>query len=199
MMGGPREGAPRMILPGPAFVSGAPAAPPAPGSVGNTGKVHGLQSRRDWAVGESDARPVCDALKAESLWRFSAFGAVYITIIYGTLGSRQIVRLLTPVVMTIPGQFTATAEPVDADHDEPVYCEITLTPTTAQVEHARNFVSAGAGPAIALELGAVRYVALSASTLTISGVSVAVPALSSVPLVAGSTLDTGSGFQEFEA
>jgi hypothetical protein len=194
-----REGAPRMILPGPAFISGQPAMPPAPGSVGNTGKVHGTQSRRDWAAGETDARMVCDALKADCLWRFSAFGAVYITILYGTLATRQIFRLQAPVVMTIPGQFLATAQPINPEHTG-VSCDITLTPATASegTEHARAFVTAGGG-AVALELGAVRFVALTASTLTISGAAVAVPALSAVPLVAGSTLNTGSGFQEFEA
>lgn len=194
-----QSGAPRMVLPGPAFVSGQPAAPPPPGSVGNTGETYGTQSRASWQPGENDPRQLCDVVKAESLWRFSAFGAVRISIIYGTLASRQILNLLAPVVMTIPGQFTATAQPVDEDH-EGVSCDITLTPATASaLEHARSFIDAGAGPALELELGAVRYVALTNSTLTISGAAVAVPALSSVPLVAGALLNTGSGFQEFEA
>jgi hypothetical protein len=50
-----------------------------------------------------------------------------------------------------------------------------------------------------LDPGAVDFFALTASTLTISGAAVVVPALQIVPLVSGSTLDTGSGFQEFEA
>lgn len=195
-----REGAPRIMLPGPQFISGPPALPPPPRSVGNTGNVWGLQSRQDWVAGLMDPRVVCDTIKAECVWRFSAFGAVYITVLYGTLATRQIVRLQAPVVMTIPGQFVATAEPIDPQHSG-VSCDVTLTPATASraFEHARAFVDAGAGPAIALELGAVRFVALTASALTISGAAVAVPALAAVPLVAGAVLNTGSGFQEFEA
>lgn len=189
-------GDPRIVFPNPAPVSGQPAAPPPFGALNNTGRVYGTQSRHDWTAGQTDPRVVCDVVKAEALWRLSVFGRVYLTIQYGTLATRQLVNLQAPVVLTIPGQFTATARPLDGNGAS---VDVTLTQATAGgLSHARAFVTA-AGGAVALDSGAVRFVALTASTLTISGAAVVVPALATVPLVAGSTLDTGSGFQEFEA
>jgi hypothetical protein len=177
----------------PVPVSGPPAQPPPQGAVGNTGVVYGTQQRAKWAAGDTKAVQVCDVTKAAALWRFSAFGRVAITIDYGTRGTRQILRVLAPVVITLPGQFTATAQPLD---DQGTECFVTLTQATAGARsQARNVV--GPGP-VNLSDDAVSFVALNACTLTISGVAVAVPALSVVPLVSGSVLNTGSGFQEFE-
>lgn len=179
----------------PVPVSRPPVDPP-PGT-GNTGVIYGTQQAPTWLPGETDARQVCDALKPGALWRLSVFGRVRVTIGYGTQGTRAILRLLAPVVITLPGQFTATAEPLNA---EGAACVVALTQATAGARSvARVFVDAAAGPAVALDDGAVDFWALTASTLTISGAAVAVPALSIVPLVAGSVLNTGSGFQEFEA
>jgi hypothetical protein len=164
--------------------------------VGNTGVIYGTQQRAVWNPGQSDSRQVCDALKTASLWRFSAFGRVDITIDYGTQGTRKILTVRAPVVMTIPGQFTATATPIDDDGTE---CTVTLTQATAGARSiARQLVDATAG-AVNLSDGATDFFALTASTLTISGVAVVVPALQIVPLVVGAVLNTGSGFQEFEA
>jgi hypothetical protein len=168
-----------------------------PGASGNTGPIYGIQQFKPWNPGETDARQVCDTIKAFSLWRFSAFGRVLITIDYGTMATRKILQLQAPVVLTIPGQFTATATPIDNLGTD---CKVTLTPATAGARSiARQFVDAAAGPAIRLSDDAIDFWALTASTLTISGAAVVVPALAIVPLVAGSSLNTGSGFQEFEA
>lgn len=190
----------RIMLPGPRPpVVVPPAVPPPPGALGNDGEVYGIQSRREWAVGEFDARVVCDAVRPAALWRFSCFGPVYVTIIYGTGATRQVQRLQAPVVITIPGQFVAQAQPTDPAHAAPVSCEVALTQATAGARaHARRFITA-AGGAVAFSDDAVQFVAFVNSTLTISGAAVAVPALATVPLVAGSLLNTGSGFQEFEA
>jgi len=206
-------------------VSGRAAAPPPQDAVGNTGKIYGTQARVVWNLGEVDPRGVCDSVKALSLWRFSAFGRVTITINYGTQGTREIRSLRTPLVMTIPGQFTATATPID---DRGTVCTVTLTPATAGSRSvARRFVSATAsalllaspaalavsGPGgdhgggggggqnhpVALDEDAVAFIPLTAATLTVSGVAVSVSALQVVPLVAGSVLNSGSGFEEFEA
>jgi hypothetical protein len=77
-----------------------------------------------------------------------------------------------------------------------VTCGVTLTQATAGARSIlRRFIS---GPA-AFELDAVAFTALAASVVSVSGVgAIAVPALSTVPLVAGATLTSGSGFQEFE-
>lgn len=190
-----QQNAPNLWLPQPAHVSG-PAQPQPPGSVGNTGVIYGTQQRALWSVGQTDARQVCDALKPQALWRFSCFGRVSLTLDYGTQGNRAILNLLAPVVITIPGQFTATATPLD---DQGADAVVTLTQATAGARAlARNILNAGAGPALALDAGAVSFFALVASTLTISGVAVVVPALGIVPLVSGSVLNTGAGFQEFE-
>ncbi len=188
--------APNAWLPEPRPPVSGPAERQPAGAVGNTGVVYGTQSRATWAAGDTVAKQVCDALKPASLWRFSAFGNVLLSIDYGTLANRRILNLRAPLVMTIPGQFTATATPVNSEGAE---CRVTLTQATAGARSiARVFVDAGAGT-VALDEGATDYWALVASTLTIAGVAVAVPALSIVPLVTGSVLLTGSGFQEFES
>ncbi len=184
------------LQPPPVPVSGP--AQPSPGGVQNsTGPIYGTQQRPVWAPGDQGARQVCDtSQKAPMLWRFSCFGRVDVVIDYGTLGTRKIFTIRAPVVLTIPGQFTATATPING---EGTSATITLTQATGGARSiARQFVDAGGG-AVALNDDAVDFVALVASTLTISGVAVAVPALAAVPLVVGSTLNTGSGFQEFEA
>lgn len=176
----------------PVPVSGMPAQPPPQGAVGNTGVIYGTQQSTIWKPGATDARQVCDALKPAAMWRFSAFGRCTITIDYGTRANRKILALQAPVVITLPGQFTATATPLD---DQGAECRVTLTQATAGARsQARKLAT---GP-IALSDDAVDFFALDACSLTIAGVVVAVPALQIVPLVAGSVLTSGSGFQEFE-
>jgi hypothetical protein len=176
----------------PVPVSGMPAQPPPQGAVGNTGIVYGTQQSTIWKPGATDSRQVCDALKPPALWRFSAFGRVTITIDYGTRANRKILSLRAPVVITLPGQFTATATPLDAEGAE---CRVTLTQATAGARSQARKVATGP---VDLSDDAVDFVALNACTLTIAGIAVAVPALQIVPLVAGSVLNTGSGYQEFE-
>lgn len=160
----------------------------------DSGPLYGTQSKAVWAAGDTSEKQVCDTIKGNHLWRFSAFGNVTLSIVYGTLMTRQIVDLQAPMVLEIPGQFTATAKPRT---EEGATCRITLTKATGGVKSAaRRFVTA-AGGAVLLSDDAVDFFALIASTLTISGQAVVVPALQIVPLVAGSSLDTGAGFQEF--
>jgi hypothetical protein len=188
----------RIAMPNPLSVS-APAAPlPArAGDGGSMGPQYGTQQFAKWDAGDVGPRDLVDALKTGSLWRISVFGNVYVSIYYGTSHNRAIEQLQAPVVLTLPGQVVVKAWPRDNEGAE---CVVTLTQATAGgLSHARKYVDAGAGPAVDLDAGACRFVALEASTLTISGQAVTVPALSTVPLVSGSSLDTGSGFQEFEA
>jgi hypothetical protein len=176
----------------PVPVSGYPAQPPPLGSVGNTGGVYGTQSSKVWAPGDVTPIQVCDVLKATALWRFSAFGRVRIHISYGTRANRQLIALQAPVVITLPGQFTATATPID---DQGAECRVTLTQATAGARSQARKLATGPEN---LADDAIDFVALNACTLTIAGVAVAVPALGVVPLVAGSVLNSGNGFQEFE-
>lgn len=183
----PGEG-PSVSVPGGSAPAGAP--------VGNMGEQYGIQQSAIWLAGDVTPRQLIDARKARSLWRISIFGSLFVTLAYGTSKNRSIVELLAPVVMTVPGQLTVTARPLD---DEGASAVVTLTEATAGApSQARNFVVRGAVD-VALDDGAVRYFALTASTLTISGAAAVVPACSWVPLVAGSVLTAGSGFQEFEA
>ncbi len=185
----------RVYVPGPANVSEPGRSMPRGAPVGNMGPQYGTQQSATWDVGDGTPRQLCDVTKAAALWRLSVFGAVRVTIAYGTSKNRDIVRLLAPVVITLPGQFTVTAEPTNTGVGATAV--VTLTQATAgALSQARKFV---AGGPVALDDGAVRFVALAAASLTISGVVVAVPTLSTVPLVAGSVLTSGSGFMEFEA
>lgn len=180
----------------PVPVSPPPWMPPPQAAIGNTGPVYGTQSRHVWVAGQTDERGVIDVVKAVALWRISVFGSVLVRVTYGTQATREFAELQAPVVMTVPGQVVVSVRPRD---DEGAICTVTLTQATdGGPSHARKFADAG-GVGVDLDNDAVRFVALTASTLTISGAAVVVPALSSVPLVAGSSLDTGSGFQEFEA
>lgn len=161
--------------------------------------MYGTQSRRRWAVGENEPQQVIDALRSVSLWRVSVFGPVLVNVEYGTAMRRVFSSLRAPLVMTIPGQAQLYAWPVNAEHDGVVECTVTLTPATAgEPAQARKIIDSG-GIDTPFDLDAVRFVAFVDSTLNISGVVVAVPALSSVPLVAGALLTIGRGFQEFEA
>lgn len=196
-MNGPRQVGPRIMFPDTQPGAAWPAVPPPAAALNANGPSYGIQSRREWAAGEVDERDVVDTIKGASLWRFSAFGNVTISIIYGTETSRQFLSLQAPVVMTIPGQFSARAKPRG---EEGASCTIALTQATAGARaHARKLIVGPGGGGLAFDDDAVTYTALTASTLTISGVATAVPALSTVPLVTGSVLITGSGFQEFEA
>lgn len=191
-----RQDAPNQWLPEPRPPVSGPAQHQPAGESMNTGPVYGSQVLRIWKPGDTDVRQICDATKPAALWRFSVFGHVTVQIDYGTLANRQILNLRAPLVMTIPGQFTAEAKPLDGNGAE---CRVTLTQATAGARSiARAFVDAGGGT-VTLDDGATDYWALSASNLTIAGVVVAVPALSIVPIVSGSVLNTGSGFQEFES
>jgi len=190
-----REGL-RVVVPGPANVSQPAWAQPAGLPVGNMGADYGIQVFAKWDAGDIKARDVIDVRRADALWRLSAFGNVLLTVAYGTKKKRAITDLQAPLVITVPGQFILTATPRD---DQGTTCVVALTQATAgAISMARKFVARG-GADVALDDGALRYFALTASTLTISGAAVVVPALGLVPLVAGSVLTSGSGFQEFEA
>jgi hypothetical protein len=177
-------------------VSGPPSAlgdPPTAEQANAFGPEYGIQSRHTWLPLQSDERQLIDVRKARFLWRVSVFGNVSVRIAYGTKGTRQILQLWAPVVIALPGQVEVFARPLTADGAEAL---VTLTQATGGARSiARQAVS---GPA-ALDSAAVSYTALSDSVLNVAGVlAIPVPALSTIPLVAGSTLSSGDGFQEFE-
>lgn len=172
---------------------GQPQAPP-----GETGVIYGTQQEAIWKPGALDERQVLDLLKCNALWRVSVFGrAVLLRINYGTLATRQIANLRTPLVMHFPGQVTITAQPID---DLGTSCTVTATQATGGARSvARQMVATVAPTDLDLNPDGVDFFAITACSLSIAGTVVAVPAFTIAPLVAGSQLLDGSGFVEYEA
>lgn len=171
--------------------------PPAPG---NEGPIYGLQARHAWPTSSTGPRQVvAECLRAHSLWRVVAKGrSVKLSLTYGTNANLQINDLLSPLVIYVPGQFALYAEPEGINGQTPeVVCSVTPV-TNAGIAHARRIV---AGGPLALNPAATRYFALTDSVVSIHGGTAngPVPALSSIPLVAGSSLTSGTGYEEFEA
>jgi len=157
------------------------------------GPTYGEQSSQDWLVGQSDDRPVLDLPRAVFLWRVTVLGEnVLVDVEYGTKANKRIVNLATPFQLTVPGQCNVSARPLDPQAAASV--RVTATPATAGDSSARRIV---VGPALALDPDATSFRALTASTVTIRGIAVAVPVLGVVALVAGSVLTAGSGYLEF--
>lgn len=201
----PPAGAPLAPVPYPpqapplhVYPDGTPAspAPSLPLNAHDMGKVHGLQARGVWEVGDGKPQTLIDSIRAPNLWRVTAFGPEGITVdlTYGTAMTRQLKGLALPLRLNVPGQVTLTARPTDPDHDTKLEVEITLTPATSGglIEAAR-LAEVGA-----LDPDAFRYTALTNSALTIRGVPVAVAALQSVRLLSGSVLVSGDGLLEFD-
>lgn len=168
--------------------------PHVPNNPDSVGERYGTQSRGAWAAGDVSRKQVVDARLAVSLWRVSVAGPVLLDVQFGTSALRQILDIEAPLILTAPGEVQIYARPRDPAHTG-IECRVTLTPATAGSSQCRKLATAPAS----LEEGAVRFTALIASTLTISGVVTAVAALAVVPLTAGALLTAGSGFQEFEA
>lgn len=158
-----------------------------------TGTPNGEQSTADWAAGESDDRPVLDLPLGMSVWRIGLYGVnVVFRVVYGTKANKIIEGLASPALLSIPGQCAVYARPLDPE--VAASARVTATPATAGGNSARYIVdTAGA----ALDPDAAHFQALTASTVTIRGIAVAVPVLGVVPLVAGSVLTAGSGYLEF--
>jgi hypothetical protein len=175
--------------------------PEVPNDPAQLGKRHGTQARASWRTGDSARKQVIDSVLAESLWRISIEGIgglVLIDIEYGTSARRQIRDIQSPMVLAVPGIVQIYVRPDNPGH-EGMECRVTLTPATASgIAHCRKIADAGVAP-VPLDDGAVRFVALSACAVEISGTAVAVPTLGTVPLIQGSILNSGRGYQEFEA
>lgn len=158
-----------------------------------TGQPVGEQSSQDWRPGETDDRPVLDLPLSMSVWRIGIFGEnVVVRVIYGTKANKQIVGLATPALLTIPGQCSIYAKPLNPEAAASV--RVSATPATAGASSCRYIA---VGPNLALDPDAAFFRALTASTVTIRGTAVALAVLDVVPLVSGSVLTAGSGYVEF--
>lgn len=190
------------VLPytGPSPGAGAPPNSPEPDPAlrqvfanRSDGPIYGTQARERWAAGESDRRPIADAIRAESLWRVSVIGDVDVFIRYGTSGGSEL-ELAAPVQGAFAGFVGVEAQP-RSDETETT-AVVTIAPVLdAGLQSLRALSDATAG-AVALHPAAKRFQALTASTLTIRGVAVVVPALSEVSLVSGSVHTGGVGVVE---
>lgn len=192
----------RRVLPGPVPpVAAAPWVPPPVAAANEMGPQYGIQRIASWSEGETDPKQIIDVIRAPALWRISVFGGdVLIDVHYGTQANRHLMDLRAPLVMTVPGQLSVEVRPRNTPEEgETVSCTATLTQATAGERAIARRLHVAGGVANPFEDDAVSYFALSNSNVTVGGVLVAVPALSSVPLVAGSSLVLGDGFQEFEA
>jgi len=174
--------------------SPGPAWPPA-SPMHNTGKSHGIQLFPKWAPGETKKKGLVDDLRAANLWRLVIVGgsAMRVDIKFGTEKTITLTGLSLPLRCSVPGQLTVEAYPFEAQDTEQSV-RATLTPATSGglIEMRRPAaVGAFADEAFA-------YFALTASVLNIRGIVTAVAALQRVPLLAGSSLTSGDGYEEFD-
>lgn len=184
-----------------AYPSGVPASPgpalPFPQPAHDMGVVHGIQSKRSWKPGDNHKQTAIDARRASNLWRVTAFGpeVLAVDLKFGPQCTITLTGLALPLRVSAPGQFQLIAYPT-ADHDDELELNVTMTPATSGglIEARRIKTVAGA-----FDINAVRYTALTASTVSIRGIGpLAVGVLESVALLAGSSLVTGSGYEEFD-
>lgn len=200
----PQAPVPGVSMPPGIWPDGTPASPgpalPYPSPSHQTGKSHGIQLFPKWAPGETQKKGLVDDLRATHLWRLVIFGgsAMRVDIKYGTQKTITLIGLSLPLRASFPGQLTVEAYPFAAQETEQSV-RASLTPATAGgLIEMRRPVDAGAG-AVAFDDQAMRYFALTASVVDVRGTPVAVPVLGTLPLVSGSSLTSGSGFEELDA
>lgn len=179
------------------------SAPPSSWAPGNNdlGPTAGVQSSQEWTSTQSDSRPILSMMRAPHLWRVTVYGSnVKLTICYGTSKNKRLVDILTPCRVVLPGSVDIYAAPIIGDLGSAGSAHVTCTPVTSgsSDSECRKFAVVGA-----IEDDAVRFVALEASHVRVGNlnepnITVAVAALQSVSLVAGSALIDGGGFLEFE-
>lgn len=166
----------------------------------NRGPQYGQQARWTWGVSETGpVQVLAGAMRADSLWRVTVRGkSIKCDIQYGTSSQRRINGLLAPLVIFVPGAFDLYVGP-EGINGQDAEAIVSVTPVSnSGIACARRIV---AGGPFALNPDAKSYFALTDSVVSIHGGTavVPVPALSSIPLVAGSSLTSGTGYEEYEA
>jgi hypothetical protein len=144
----------------------------------------------EWEAGDERPQQLLDATRAEQNWRVSCIGPVAIELIYGTRATLKL-DAWAPLVADIPGQVALYARPLDPS--TPTIARCTLTPSASPGAAFARSVASVPGP---LPDAAGAFFALTPSTLTVAGIPITVPALTEVPLVASSILNSGSGLLE---
>jgi hypothetical protein len=153
----------------------------------------GFQAREVWVAGETDSRPILSCMAHQGgSWRVSVVGDLTIDAIWGSLGTRRLVTMDTPLVATFAGKVDLSARPRT---DQGASAIVTVAPAwSGELRDFRRLI-VGAGQPIEPDWSTYR--ALTASVVNIRGTVVNVPALSTVPLVSGSVLTSGTGYLEF--
>jgi hypothetical protein len=156
----------------------------------------GLQAREEWAAGETEGRPVVDAqLNTSGAWRVSIVGDVVLSAKWGSKGTKHLTNMDAPLMGVFPGQVSITAAPRTSDGAS---CIVTLAPAwTGYLTDFRRFIVHPGGAPTPLEPVWSHYQALTASVIDVRGTAVAVPALSRMPLVSGSSHVSGAGYLEY--
>ena len=184
-------------------VAGVPAYPVPPNALGNGASAeslvapYGEQIQVQWLAGDRSTKSLLSLQMPPfgMVWRVSLFGAVTFKVTYGTRATRTLAGFQAPSVFTSPGKVQIDATPTTG---EGALANVAVSQASGGARALlRRFITAPAGD-VNIQPEAVNFLALVASSLTTSGQIVAVPALSECPLVAGSVLHSGAGFQEFE-
>lgn len=159
---------------------------------------YGYQQRHTWEVAEQEPKPLLSIGKADSLWRVSAQGVnVVFQLVWGTKATRRLTNLLSPLVAFIPGACEVNASKVNAQAT--ASADLTCTPVSGEGNCCQLVRQAfAANPAAAVPLGAWRFTALVASTVTLQGNAVALAAGASLVVDdrPGNTI-LGAGYVDF--
>jgi hypothetical protein len=151
----------------------------------------GQQNLETWAAGDSGSRPLLELQPNGELWRISVVGDLLVELTWGTSSRRRLV-LDAPILADLPGFVSVIATPRTSGG---ATGQVTATRSSgAGPQELRRFV---AGPVLALDDQATRFVALAASTVTVRALAVVLAVGDSIPLVSGSVLTAGSGFVEY--
>lgn len=163
----------------------------------------GFQATVSFPPGTPQEAQAVDLMAPEDmgLWRVSAISlapvAMRARIIYGTSSSFRISNLRLPLVAYVPGAcqlyLAPDVSPVVAD----INVRVSATLITNGLQVLRTFHDSAAA-AVLLPPSAMRYTALTASTVTIEGIAVAVAVGTDILLTAPSTLTAGAGIAEHE-
>lgn len=159
---------------------------------------YGWQQRHAWEAADVEVKPLLSIGKADSLWRVTAQGEnVLFQMTWGTKANRRLTNLLSPLVAFIPGGCDLYAGKVNAQ--AVASADLTCTPVSGESSCCQLVRQAfAANPAAAIPVGAWRFTALVASTVTLQGNAVALAAGASL-VVDGSPGNTilGAGVLDF--
>ena len=176
-------------------MNGAPRPSSYPGTAMPQSPIRscGEQKKEVWTAPDQGWRPLLELMPNNELWRVSIVGDLDVELSWGT-SSRRVLVLAAPVMGDLAGNVSARARPRTT---EGATGEVSATNSSGAGPQELRSIVVRVGADVPLHEFATRFVAFVASTLTIRGTAVTLAATQSIPLVSGSVLTSGSGFQEF--